>query len=102
MRAFARGVLKSLITTTIFFVAGEIALRGLYLARNAFVREVPLPYAPGDEYGPIPPWLDRLMILIPDDTLIWRSAPSVTRTYVDVFSPVHRPEDRTGLLRRFG
>ena len=101
MLAFARGVLKSLITTTIFFIAAEIALRGLYLARNAFVREVPLPYALGDEYGPIPPWLDRLMILVPDDTLIWRSAANVTRTYVDIFSPVRRPEDRTALLRRF-
>src|SRR5579862_208564 len=100
MRALARGVFKSLITTTIFFLVSEIALRGLYVARNAFVRFVPLPYALGDEYGPIPPWLDRLLILVPDDTLIWRSAPNVRRTYVDIFSPVRRAADRTALLRR--
>ena len=51
------------------------------------MRRVPLPYALGDEYGPVPPWLDRLMILVPDSTLIWRSLPNVHRTYVDIFSP---------------
>ena len=101
MRAFARGVLKSLITTTIFFGVAEVALRGAYVARSALVTFVPLPYALGDEYGPIPPWLDRMLILVPDDTLIWRSAPNVRRTYVDIFSPVRRAEDRTALLRRF-
>lgn len=101
MRAFAKGVLKSLVTTLIFFVVAEVALRGLYFARNSVVRLVPLPYALGDEYGPIPPWLDRLLILVPDDTLIWHSAPNVERTYVDIFSPVRRAEDRTALLRRF-
>src|SRR5579864_579576 len=101
MRAFARGVLKSLITTVIFFAVGEGALRAVYVARNSFVRAVPLPYAVGDEYGPIPPWLDRLLLLVPDDTLIWRNTPNVRRTYVDIFSPVWRAEDRTALLRRF-
>ena len=101
MRAFIRGVVKSLITTVIFFLVGEVALRGLYFARNRFVRAVPLPYAVGDEYGPVPPWLDRLLLLVPDDTLIWRNTPNVRRTYVDIFSPVRRPEDRTALLRRF-
>ena len=101
MRAFALGVLKSLVTTAIVFVAAELVLRGVYSARNAFVRVVPLPYAVGDEYGPIPPWLDRLLLLVPDDALIWHSTPNVHRTYVDIFSPVRRAEDRTALLRRF-
>jgi len=101
MRGFARGVVKSLITTVIFFVLLEGALRGAYVVRNSFVRLVPLPYSVGDEYGPIPPWLDRLLLLAPDDTLIWHVVPNVERTYVDIFSPVRSEEDRIALLRRF-
>jgi len=94
-------VVKSLITTIIFFAMAEVALRGAYVGRNTMVRLVPLPYALGDEYGPIPPWLDRLLILVPDNTLIWRNVPNVRRTYVDIFSPVHSEQDRVALLRRF-
>jgi len=101
VRRFLTGLGKSLVTTLIFFALSEGVLRGAYSVRNAFVQRVPLPYALGDEYGPVPPWLDRLMILIPDSTLIWRSLPNVHRTYVDIFSPAHRADDRTKLLRRF-
>lgn len=101
MKRLAVGVGKSVLTTLIFFIAAELALRGAYAARNSMVRLVPLPYALGDEYGPIPPWLDRLMILVPDDTTIWRNLPNVRRTYVDIFSPAQRTEDRVALLRQF-
>ncbi|MBZ5560753.1 MAG: hypothetical protein LAO77_26155, partial [Acidobacteriia bacterium] len=101
MTGFFKGVLKSLITTLIFFAVSEAGLRAAYALRNAFVRRVPLPYALGDEYGPIPPWLDQLLILQSDDTLIWKSAPRVRRTYVDIFSPVRTENDRLALLRRF-
>src|SRR5919201_3337113 len=101
MRRFAGAIVKSLITSVIFFVLFEAALRGAYFVRNSFVRLVPLPYAVGDEYGPIPPWLDRLLLLVPDDALIWRAVPNVERTYVDIFSPVRTEQDRIALLRRF-
>jgi lysophospholipase L1-like esterase len=101
MRGFGKAVLKSLLATLIFFGVGELGLRAAYAARNAAVHVVPLPYALGDEYGPIPPWLDRLMILMPDDVLIWRSSPHVRRTYLDVFSPAPSAADRVALLRRF-
>jgi len=101
MKRVLAGVVKSLITTIIFFSFAEVALRGAYFVRNGMVSRVPLPYALGDEYGPIPPWLDRMMILVPDDTLIWRNLPNVRRTYVDIFSPVRRERDRVALLRRF-
>jgi lysophospholipase L1-like esterase len=94
-------LVKSVITSVIFFTSLEIVLHAAYLARNAMVRLVPLPYALGDQYGPIPPWLDRLLILVPDDTLIWRNLANVHRTYVDVFSPVRTEQDRVALLRRF-
>jgi lysophospholipase L1-like esterase len=97
MRAFAKG----LTTTVIFFVLIEIGLRSAYFVRNSMVRYVPLPYAFGDDYGPIPPWLDALLILQNDNTLIWKNEPNIRRTYLDVFSPVHREQDRIALLRRF-
>src|SRR5215212_2470963 len=101
MKRLAVGLGKSVLTTLIVFIAAEVALRGAYGLRNSMVRLVPLPYALGDEYGPIPPWLDRLMILVPDDTTIWRNLPNVRRTYVDIFSPARRAEDRVALLRQF-
>jgi lysophospholipase L1-like esterase len=97
----ARNILKSLVTTVIFFAVAEAALHAAYFTRNAFVRRVPLPYSVGDDYGPVPPWLDRMMILVPDDQLIWRNLPNVRRTYVDIFSPAPTAAARTALLRRF-
>jgi lysophospholipase L1-like esterase len=96
-----KAVAKNLATTIIFFVVAEASLRGAYGIRNSFVRRIPLPYALGDEYGPLPPWLDRMMILVPDEHLIWRNLSNVHRTYVDIFSPVWRAEDRMALLRKF-
>jgi lysophospholipase L1-like esterase len=94
-------VAKGLTTTVVFFLLTEIALRGAYFVRNAMVTYVPLPYAFGDNYGPIPPWLDALLILKNDPTLIWKNEPNVRRTYLDVFSPVRAERDRIALLRRF-
>ena len=101
LRNAIAAVAKGLTTTLIFFLVIEVALRGAYLARNAMVRYVPLPYAFGDDYGPMPPWLDRLEILKNDSVLIWRNEPNVRRRYLDVFSPVRTEADRLALLRRF-
>ena len=83
-----RALAKSLATTIIFFALAELAIRGAYFVRNAMVDYVPLPYAFGDHYGPLPPWLDSLQILQDDETLIWKNAPNVQRNYLDVFSPM--------------
>ena len=98
---FVRVVWKSLATTLIFFLLIEIAVRAAYLGRNAMVEYVPLPYTVGDEYGPIPPWLDSLLILQPDDTLVWKNIPGARRAYVDIFTPVSSDADRIALLHRF-
>src|ERR1041384_6578535 len=92
---------KGLLTTLIFFLLVEVMLRVVYAGRNAAVTYVPLPYVLGDDYGPIPPWLDDLRILIPDPALIWRNVPNARRAYVDIFTPVRRDDDRIALLRRF-
>jgi lysophospholipase L1-like esterase len=92
---------KAILTTIIFFLVVEAGLRLVYAGRNAFVRYVPLPYVVGDDYGPIPPWLDSLLILRPDPALIWKNIPNATRAYVDIFTPVRSDRDRMALLRRF-
>jgi hypothetical protein len=96
-----RAVAKGVVTTLIFFVIAEIAIRVAYAGRNGLVTYVPLPYVVGDDYGPIPPWLDNLLILRPDPVLIWRNIPNARRNYVDIFTPVWRDSDRIALLRRF-
>jgi hypothetical protein len=89
------------VTTVVFCLVAEIALRAVYFARNSFVEYVPLPYVVGDDYGPIPPWLDNLLILKPDAALIWKNLPNARRAYVDIFTPVWEDRDRMALLRRF-
>src|SRR5260221_8426504 len=98
---FLRVVWKSLVTTFIFFLLIELGIRAAYFGRNSLVRYVPLPYTVGDDYGPIPPWLDSLLILKPDDTLVWKNIPGAERAYVDIFTPVWSDADRIALLRRF-
>src|ERR1700730_10331554 len=100
MLSFVKALAKSLAATLVLLLVAEALLRGIYFARNSMVQYVPLPYSLGDDYGPIPPWLDRLHILIHDDVLLWRNAPNLHRTYVDIFSPVWRESDRIGVLRR--
>src|SRR5262249_48112012 len=94
-------VAKGAATTIIFFAVLEILLRGTYAVRNLIVRAVPLPYAFGDDYGPVPPWLGAQMILHPDRILIWRNEPNAKRVYLDIFAPAWTEADRTALLRRF-
>ncbi len=101
VRRLTGAIVKSCITTLIFFAVAELLLRGAYTARAAMVRRVPLPYSVGDDYGPVPPWLDAMMILVPDQQLIWRNLANIRRTYVDIFSPAPDAASRTALLRRF-
>src|SRR5262245_15552608 len=101
MVSLLKAVAKGLTTTVIFFLLIEVALRGAYTVRNAMVQYVPLPYAFGDDYGPTPPWLDRLEILRNDSQLIWRNEPNARRTYLDIYSPVRTEDERRALLRKF-
>jgi len=96
-----RAVAKSCVTTAIFFLLAELLVRAAYFGRNSLVHYIPLPYVVGDEYGPIPPWLDNLLILRSDDALIWTNIPNAERAYVDIFAPVWSDDERVALLRRF-
>ena len=101
MTSAVKAIAKGLTTTLVFFVLAEVGLRSAYLVRNSMVEYVPLPYALGNNYGPIPPWLDALLILKPHPSLIWTNEPNAHRTYLDVFSPIRTQQDRIALLRRF-
>lgn len=78
----------------------EVGIRVVYALRNARVEAVPRIYTLGN-LGDVPPWLDSLRILEPDDKLIWRGRPHAERKYLDVFSPVASEDERRALLARF-
>lgn len=87
-----RKVISDLLTvilmTLVVFVILEVSIRITYFARNSMVAYLPLPYTINDDYRSLPPWLQEFRILVPDDTLIWKSRPKVQRVYGDVFSQV--------------
>jgi lysophospholipase L1-like esterase len=97
VRAMAGG----LVMTLLMFGVIEGVIRVTYFIRNARVEYVPLPYAIGHEYGPLPPWLDSLLVLAPDKDLLWKNRPNLTRHYVDLFTPIRSDEDRIRIFRRF-
>jgi lysophospholipase L1-like esterase len=100
-RRVLEGILKAVFFTLAFFLLVELVLRITYAARNSQVTYVPLPYVLGDDYGPYPPWLEDNSLMAPDSDLIWRNRPNLRRGYIDLYTPIHRPEDRTAILRRF-
>src|SRR5712692_9529656 len=97
----ARMVGGGLAATILFFGVLECSIRVMYWARNSRVTYVPLPYVIGHDYGPVPPWMNSLLIVAPDKDLIWRNRPNLTRRYVDIFSPIRSDEERLALFRRF-
>lgn len=99
-RNVIRQLPKMIVFTVVFFLLLEGLLRIAWYIRNSHVDYIPLPFAL-DTYGPVPPWVDGLRILKPDPILSWRVEPNIQRKYIDVFSPVDRPEDRFSFLRQF-
>ncbi len=101
MKSRLGDLLKTLAATLVVFAVAEVVIRAAYFVRNSVADSVALPYVIGHDYGPLPPWLDGLRILEPDEGLLWRSRPHLRRKYIDVFSPVRNEEQRLLLLRRF-
>jgi hypothetical protein len=96
----ARNMTAGMIAFVLFFGALESLVHLVYWVRNSFVSYVPLPYVVGNDYGPVPPWLDSQLILAPDKSLIWRQRPNLARRYVDLFRPIDTDEERLALFRR--
>lgn len=101
MKQILRDGLTIIVMTTVVLVVLEVLIRVTYLARNSMVAYIPLPYTINDDYGSLPPWLHDFRILVQDDTLIWKSRPTVQRVYRDVFSPLRSEDERRALLHRF-
>lgn len=100
-RAVSRWVAAGAAVTLVSFAAAEGLLRAAYAIRNSMADYVPLPYVIGHDYGPVPPWLKPLLILAPDETLMWKNRPNLSRRYLDVFQPAPSEQERLALLRRF-
>jgi lysophospholipase L1-like esterase len=100
-RKILSDLLTIIVITLIVFVILEVSIRATYFARNSMVHYVPLPYVIGDDYGPMPPWLDELRLLVPDEVLLWKFRPNLRRTYLDVFTPAHSEHERRSILRQF-
>jgi lysophospholipase L1-like esterase len=96
-----RDLLKALAVAIVLLVGIEVVIRIAYAVRNSMVQYVILPYAAAQDFGPVPPWMDGLRILEPDEVLSWRNRRSVSQRYLDVYSPVRFEEDRVRLLERF-
>ena len=94
-------VALAIVGTIAFLAVVECSIRAAYWVRNSQVTRVPLPYVIGQDYGPVPPWLESLLILAPDKNLIWRNRPSLRRDYVDIFRPARTEQERLSLFRRF-
>jgi lysophospholipase L1-like esterase len=92
---------KTVLAVVVVLGIAEIAIRVGYEIRNSLVSYVVLPYNAAQDFGPVPPWVDDLRILEPDDELVWRNRHNVQQTYMDVYSPVEHEQDRTALLRQF-
>lgn len=101
LETLTRNVVAGVTATLLLFGALECLIRGAYWVRSASVTAVPLPYVIGHDYGPVPPWLEGLLILAPDRDLIWKNRPNLTRRYVDIFRPVNSDGERLALFRRF-
>ncbi len=100
-RSFLVNLTGVFISTVLVCGIVESLIRVAYFVRNSMADHVLLPYVVGHSYGPMPPWVDGLRILEPDETLIWKNRPILQRKYIDIFSSIYREEDRTALLRQF-
>jgi lysophospholipase L1-like esterase len=101
LKSIVKESAKTVVAIAVVLGILEIGIRAAYEFRNSMVSYVVLPYNAAQDFGPVPPWIDPLRILEPDDELSWRNRRNVQRTYLDVYSPVKSEKDRTALLRQF-
>jgi lysophospholipase L1-like esterase len=101
LRHLLEGLAVGLVATVLVLGVGEAGLRATYAVRNSLVTAIPLPYVIDHDYGPSPPWGERVRLFERDQALIWRNRPGIRRRYVDVFTPVQAEADRIAIFRRF-
>jgi lysophospholipase L1-like esterase len=101
MSRASASLVKASALAVLLLLAVEVSIRTAYAVRNSMVQHVVLPYTAAQDFGPVPPWMDGLRILEPDEVLSWRNRRNARRRYLDVFGPVRTEQDRARLLQRF-
>ncbi len=94
-------LLKPVVFTILFFAILEVILRVTFYVRNSFVQQVPLPYVIGSDYGPIPPWVQKLSMFEFDDRLLYRARRNLNQKYMDIYSPAKDDYERRSILKNF-
>ena len=87
MRRLLKNLAKVAIGSLVCLLLLEAGIRIAYRVRNSRVEYVPVPYMVRN-FGLVPPWMDGLRILEPDDVLIYRGRPNARRRYLDLFCPM--------------
>jgi len=91
---------KVAIGSIVFLLLIEVGIRVAYKVRNSRVEYVPIPYMVRN-FGLVPPWMEGLRIIEPDDLLLFRGRPNAERKYLDLFCPMPSEQFRKAMLRRF-
>lgn len=91
---------KVTIGSIVLLLLLEGGIRVAYKIRNSRVEYVPIPFMVRN-LGVVPPWMDDLRIIEPDDVLLFHGRPNAHRKYLDLFSPMPSEQFRKAMLRRF-
>ena len=97
---FIKNLAKVAIGSIVFLLLIEVGIRITYKIRNSRVEYVPIPYMVRN-IGLVPPWMEGLRIIEPDDVLLFRGRPNAQRKYLDLFCPMPSEQFRKAMLRRF-
>jgi lysophospholipase L1-like esterase len=99
LRKIFKETAKVAAATLVLLLLLEVAIRAVYHVRNSRVEYVPVVYTVRN-LGLVPPWMNELRIIEPDEHLIWKGRPCARRKYLDVFSPLRTEEERISLMHR--
>jgi lysophospholipase L1-like esterase len=100
IRTLFKNLIKVAIGSIVFVLVLEVGIRVAYKIRNSCVEYVPIPYMVRN-LGLVPPWMEGLRIIDPDELLLFRGRPNAQRKYLDLFCPMPSEQYRKAILRRF-
>ena len=100
IKTLLKNLARVTIGSIVFLLLIEVGIRIAYKVRNARVEYVPIPYMVRN-FGLVPPWMEGLRIIEPDDVLLFRGRPNAQRKYLDLFCPMPSEQFRKAMLRRF-
>ena len=100
LKNLIKNLAKVAIGSIVFLLLIEVGIRIAYHVRNSRVEFVPIPFMVRN-FGLVPPWMEGLRIIEPDDELLFRGKPNAQRKYLDLFCPMPSEEFRKRMLRRF-